>query len=44
MLTILERLAFVDCEFVQMKLRALNVEGKRHLIRRFYFVAGTCAA
>jgi hypothetical protein len=27
LLTILQRLAFVDCEFGRMKLRALNVEG-----------------
>jgi hypothetical protein len=44
LLTILQPIAFVDCEFGRMKLRVLNVEGRRHLIRRFYFVAGTCAA
>jgi hypothetical protein len=44
LLTILQRLAFVDCEFGRMKLRALNVEGRRHPIRRFYFVARTCVA
>ena len=43
-LQLIQRLAFVDCEFGRMKLRALNVEGRRHPIRRFYFVARTCVA
>ena len=44
LLTILQRIAFADCKFGRMKLRVLNVEGRGHLIRRFYFVARTCAA
>ena len=44
LLTILQRIAFVDCEFGRMKLCVLKVEGRGHLIRKFYFVAGTCAA